>query len=249
MQEPVRLYLDLMKRVLTNFIYEDPDVSPWGKERFDPEARTIGKDWPRDAHTMVGLTRLDNLQTIVETVLAEAVPGDLLEAGVWRGGASIFMRAVLKAHGVTDRVVWVADSFQGLPPPNPELYPQDREDRHYEYADILGVSLAQVQANFARYQLLDDQVRFIPGWFSQSLSQATVERLALLRVDADMYESTLDALGYLYPRLSPGGYVIIDDYHAISACKQAVTDFRRDESIHDEIHTIDWAAAYWRRSA
>ncbi len=76
----------------------------------DLQWRMEGRDWPLLGHTMIGIKRLDNLQFCVERVLADDVPGDLIETGVWRGGATIFMRAILKAHGVTDRRVWVADS-------------------------------------------------------------------------------------------------------------------------------------------
>jgi O-methyltransferase len=93
--------------------------------------RRIGTDWPPNADTMVGLSRLDNLQATIETVITEDIPGDLVETGVWRGGATIFMRAVLLAHGVHDRTIWACDSFAGLPPPDTERYPQDAGDRHH----------------------------------------------------------------------------------------------------------------------
>src|SRR3954466_9629840 len=80
--------------------------------QFDPETRAEGKDWPADADTMIGLRRLDNLQFVIQQVLADGVPGDLIETGVWRGGACIFMCAALKAYGNDSRRVWVADSFE-----------------------------------------------------------------------------------------------------------------------------------------
>jgi O-methyltransferase len=85
----------------------------------------------------------------------------------------------------------------------------------------LAVSLEQVKANFDRYGLLDDQVRFLKGWFRDTLPVAPIERLAVLRLDGDMYESPMDTLVNLYPKLSEGGYVIVDDYGAIPACRQA----------------------------
>jgi O-methyltransferase len=232
------LYLDLMKRCLTDAIYAAPEDLP---------ARQDGRDWPREAHTMVGLARLENVQRCVEDVLARNVPGDFIETGVWRGGTVIFMRALLKAHGVTDRRVWVADSFAGLPPPDPERYPLDRGLDLSIYPE-LAISLEQVQANFARYGLLDDQVRFLKGWFRDTLPHAPVETLAVLRLDGDLYESTTDALTHLYPKLAPGGYVIVDDYGAIPACQQAVHDYREAHGITDAIETVDWTGAFWRRS-
>ena len=119
MHSTAALYLDLMKRILTNTIYEDPNISPRQPPSYVRQLRENGEDWPLIAHTMIGMKRLDNLQYCVEKVIAENVPGDLIETGVWRGGAAIFMRAILKAYGVTGRRVLVADSFEGLPSPNP----------------------------------------------------------------------------------------------------------------------------------
>ncbi len=239
------LYLDLMKRCLTNFIYRDIGYL---SSTFNSEVREAGQDWPTVAHTMIGLKRLDNLQFCVEDILARGVPGDLIETGVWRGGATIFMRAILKAYNVTDRYVWVADSFAGLPPPNPERYPKDAGDLCHTY-EQLAVSLEEVKSNFSRYELLDKQVCFLKGWFRDTLPSAPLEQLAVIRLDGDMYESTMDALNNLYPKLSIGGYLIVDDYGTIPACAQAVTDYRHAHGITDEIHVIDWTGVYWKRSS
>jgi O-methyltransferase len=215
--------------------------------RFRAEDRAEGRDWPRYAHTMIGEKRLDSLKLCVEDVLENGVPGDLIETGVWRGGASIFMRAVLKAHGATDRIVYVADSFEGLPKPDAERYPQDAGDIYYTYQD-LKIPLERVQENFRRYGLLDDQVHFLKGWFADTLPQAPMQRLAILRLDGDMYGSTMDAIRSLYPKLSVGGYVIVDDYGAVATCREAIDDFRREHGISDPIVTVDWTGVYWQRS-
>ena len=157
------------------------------------------------------MKRLNQIEEAVTTVLREAVPGDLIETGCWRGGATIFMRAVLRAYGDSTRTVWVADSFEGLPKPDGR-FQQDKGDEHWKFKSALGVSLEEVKANFARYGLLDDNVRFLKGWFKDRLPAAPIERLAVLRLDGDMYASTMDALNSLYERLSPGGYAIVDDY-------------------------------------
>ncbi|WP_240772881.1 TylF/MycF family methyltransferase [Phragmitibacter flavus] len=263
-------YLQLMKNILLNKIYGQVEIRPviganpvnrlvakavksagllLVKEiHVGPNGRDVGLDWPATAHTMIGMKRLDNVQFCIEDVIVKGVPGDVIETGVWRGGATILMRAVLKAWGVTDRKVWVADSFEGLPAPDEEKYPADRGDRFHTF-EQLKVSLEQVQANFRSYDLLDDQVKFLKGWFSETLPHAPIERLAVMRLDGDMYESTMDALVSLYPKLSVGGYVIIDDYEAVPACKQAVHDYRAKHGIEDEIITIDPQSSYWRRSA
>jgi O-methyltransferase len=214
----------------------------------DPAARDQGLDYTTDADTMIGTARLDNLQACVVDVLQRGVPGDLIETGVWRGGASIFMRAVLHAYGVTDRTVWLADSFAGLPKPDPVRYPADADDGLWK-ASVLAVSVDDVKANFSAYGLLDDQVRFLIGWFRDTLPSAPIERLAVLRLDGDLYESTMDALTALYPRLSVGGYIIVDDYGAMESCRRAVDDFRADRGISDMVEWIDWTGVYWRRTS
>ena len=267
------LYLDLLKKCLTRYLFgEDyvPAVPPkgtfkhtafepvrrWlaGKDMevirhvpFNEQVRAEGRDWPARAESMAGLRRLDNLQFCVTDVLRRGVPGDLIETGAWRGGATIFMRAILEAYGDTERQVWVADSFQGLPRPDPERWPAEAGDEHWAM-EQLAVPLEEVKANFARYGLLDERVRFLAGWFKDTLPAAPIERLAVLRLDGDMYGSTMEALEALYPKLSPGGYVIVDDYGAIPQCKEAITDFRAAKGIIDPMETIDWTGVYWQRS-
>jgi O-methyltransferase len=195
---------------------------------------------------MIGLRRLNNLQFCMERVIADEIPGDVIECGVWRGGAAIFMRAVLAARGDNSRRVWVADSFQGLPKPDPK-HPADRGDEHWT-KDALAVSHEEVKRNFSRYNLLDQQVRFLPGWFNETLPTAPIERLSVLRADGDMYGSTTDILTSLYPKLSVGGFAIIDDYGAVPACRAAVEDYRAEHGISEPIERIDWTGVFWQRA-
>jgi hypothetical protein len=242
-------YLELLKGCLTRVLFVEDEAAyldyPGGSKALR-ESRAEGRDWPATAETMIGSARLDNLQSCIVKVLDDGVPGDLLEAGVWRGGASILMRAVLAAYGVTGRDVWVADSFRGLPPPDRDHYPGEMPEDLSIHPE-LAVSLATVKANFARYDLLDDRVHFLRGWFRDTLAGAPVEQLAVLRLDGDYYESTMDTLTALYPRLAPGGFLIVDDYGAIEACRQAVGEYRRDHGVDEEIVPIDWTGVYWRR--
>lgn len=239
------LYLDLLEKSLTGQLVQDKPIDPWSSE-YDPEVRMLGRDWPGIAQTMIGVARMRNIRILAERVLEKDVPGDFLEAGVWRGGACIYMRGILAAYAVTDRVVWAADSFAGLPPPNPEIYPADTGDAHHAVKE-LSISLEEVRANFERYGLLDDQVKFVKGWFEETLPGASVERLAILRLDGDMYSSTIQTLDALYAKVSPGGFVIIDDY-ILHGCRQAVLDFRDRDGIVDEIQDIDGAGVYWQKA-
>ena len=268
-------YLELLKRCLTRLLFEDPVYVPF--EKFlprwikpliypvssildlkdlhlmkrtlgDSEVRTNGLDHPDHAETMIGLKRMNNIQELVVNIIRNDVPGDLIEAGVWRGGATIFMRGILKAYNDSARLVWVADSFQGLPSPNSSHYPLDADSRWHKCPE-LAVSLDIVKNNFARYGLLDDQVRFLVGWFRDTLPTAPMSKLALLRIDGDMYESTMDALVHLYPKLSIGGFVIVDDYYDIRSCRAAVDDYRAEHGVTDEIKRIDWTGIYWQKNA
>jgi O-methyltransferase len=269
---PADLYLDLFARALTRDLFLDEEVRnvdlrdwPGGepdglrdmlRERrwrvvrpgADRETRAVGNDWPPHAETMVGLARLANVRDCVTTALADGVPGDLVETGVWRGGTAIYLRAILAALGDTDRTVWACDSFAGLPEADAERFPIDVPLRLHEHSQ-LAVGLDVVRRNFARYQLLDDQVRFVPGWFRDTLPKLAVEigPIAVLRLDGDMYESTIEALTHLEPLVAPGGYVIVDDYNGIDACRQAVTDYRAAQGITAEIHDVDWTAVWWRK--
>jgi O-methyltransferase len=260
-----RRYLDLMKGALTHTLYRPLDVrfenagyvvgeemresveKEFSKKDFDwADVRADGRDWPRFAQSMIGLKRLDNIEQCVVQVLEDGVPGDLIETGVWRGGAVIFMRGILKAYGVQDRMVWVADSFQGLPPNDPVKYPKETPIDLHQHGE-LAISLEQVQRNFASYGLLDGQVKFLKGWFRDTLPSAPIRTLSILRLDGDLYESTMDALT-LYPKLSPGGFVIVDDYNTVKACNDAIEDFRKERGISDALQLIEGGGGFWRKS-
>jgi len=265
------LYLELLKRCLTREAFPDQSIR-WAARRrdrivpairrvlaggkplatgrrveFDAQARALGRDWPSEAETMIGRARLDNLHRCVVTALRDGVPGDLIETGVWRGGATILMRAILEAYGDTERSVWLADSFEGLPKPDAGRYPADAGDFTWTFAE-LAVSADEVRANFERYGLLDDRVRFLEGWFRDTLPTAPIDRLAVLRLDGDLYESTMDALVNLYPKLSAGGFAIIDDYGVYDSCRKAVHDYRDANGISEPIEDIDGSGVFWRRA-
>lgn len=259
------LYLELIKATLLGSVYPDVDSVVWPNKypvrwllrkilpsnvavsrTVSPEER--GSGWPAHAYSMISPQRLDNIRFCLEDVLKNNVPGDFIETGVWRGGACIFARAILKAHQVTDRTVWVADSFEGLPKPDAKKYPADAGDIHYLISD-LAISMEKVQANFRALNLLDDQVRFLKGWFKDTLPTAPIKKLAVARLDGDIYESTMDAIVSLYPKLSVGGYLIVDDYGAVEACKKAIHDYRDANKIKDPIQTIDNVGVFWKKTS
>ena len=261
------LYVDLIKRCVLNIPYVDAEINPiqpHGRlrslvlaafklagiqlahaRRGNFTARMTGHDYSDVAHSMLSMQRLDNVHDCVEQILNDNIPGDFIETGVMRGGTVILMRALLKTHGIEDRIVWAADSFEGLPAPNVELYPQDA-GAAWHLRPLTEAALDHVKRNFQRYDLLDEQVRFLKGWFRDTLPNAPITQLALLRLDGDLYESTMDALVPLYPKLSRGGFVIIDDYN-LDMCRRAVDDYRTREGIVEPIVSIDDAGVYWRK--
>ncbi len=259
--DSVGRYIDLLKKVLTASIYDesgwavkDPNnknavLNQLKKKNlylveakvFNEAERAEGRDWPLFGYTMAGHQRLDNVQLCVEQVIKNNIPGDFVETGSWRGGMTIFMRALLDVYGVSDRFVWVADSFEGLPVPADE-----NDGLDLSQVDYLKVSLEQVKANFEKFNLLDDQVKFLKGWFADTLPTAPIKDIAILRLDGDLYSSTMDSLENLYPKVSKGGFVIVDDYNSWPACKRAVTEYLAAHSIIPDIQKIDWTAVYWQ---
>jgi O-methyltransferase len=246
-------YLGLLKLALCDLsgtgtisVWKHTDGSLMSRELTgdDLNIRAGGVDWPLHGVTMVGVERLDDLQIAVEAVVADGVEGDLIEAGAWRGGAAILMRATLDTLGEHGRTVWVADSFQGFPAPDDE-HP-DRGD--LAPVDYLAVPEADVRANFARLGY-EQGVRFLPGFFDETLPGLTGRRWSVIRLDCDSYEATALALDCLYPGLSVGGFVIIDDYGSLEECRQAVDEFRARHGITEPIEDVDWTCARWRRTA
>jgi O-methyltransferase len=206
----------------------------------------MGLDWPQHALTMIGRVRLRSLRECCELALRERICGGFVETGVWRGGACIMIAAVLAAHDEISRKVWGFDSFEGLPAPNETEYPRDRGDQLYRFPQ-LAVTLEEVVENFRRVGLWSDQVRLVKGWFKDTVPTAPIEQIAVLRLDGDLYESTIQVLDALYPKLSPGGFCIIDDYGAIPGCRAAVEDYRRDRGVQGRIEDIDGKGVLWRK--
>jgi O-methyltransferase len=237
-------YLNLLEASLVGTLIEDKTMDPWSAGDFNPNRRLLGQDWPLHSFSMIGNIRMRNLRYACETVLLDGVEGDFIETGVWRGGACILMAGVLAAFEVHDRRIFVADSFAGLPPPDPENFPSDAGDQHHTY-NQLRVSRADVEDNFRRFGLLGEHVVFLEGWFKDTLPQAAIEKLAVLRLDGDMYESTYEALDALYHKVSHGGFVIVDDYF-LAPCAKAVHDFRDRYGISSPILPIDGVGTYWR---
>lgn len=228
------LYLDTLRDFLTGELYGDTMVPRRSIRRIlslfgiklgkmpKHDQLSSGRAWPQTALTMVGKKRLNNIRKLLSECDSDGVLGDFVECGVWRGGASIYAAAVI-ATSFRKRDVWLCDSFQGLPNPTHKL---DRMDpvHLWKDSDVLAVPLSEVQDNFKKLNLLGPNIHFVKGWFKDTLSELPCKRIAVLRADGDMYESTMQILG-LWRKVSPGGYVIIDDYYDVQGCRKAVDSF------------------------
>jgi hypothetical protein len=270
-------YLDLLGRAIRNDIYRTEPAPPtkadlamakarmaWMSARLAAQGSTetakqlLGLH-PRmflsvvqgnrpNAHTVLSADALTNVRTCVESVIADGIPGHLIETGVYRGGTTIFMRGILRAWDVGDRNVYASDSFEGLPEPDPDDLDDVLAHAVLDEIDRFAVDVDAVTENFRRYDLLDDQVVFVKGFFADTLPTLAVDRFAVIRLDGDYFDSTWDALANLYPKLSVGGYAIIDDYGAPVACKRAVDKYRDEHGITDEIVEVDGQVVYWRKT-
>ena len=209
--------------------------------KYDQQKRINGEDWPADAESMIGLKRMNNIQYCIGQIIKDNIEGDLIETGVWRGGASIFMKANLLVHG-SRKKIFVCDSFEGLPKPT---HDEDKGDKHYTIK-YLAVTQEQVTKNFEKYGLLDENVIFKKGWFKDTMPSLRAEKFSLIRLDGDLYESTMDVLQNIFDNLSVGGYVIVDDW-VLPTCKKAVMDFRKERGITDKLIAIDNTGVYWRK--
>ena len=250
----IELYLDLIKRSLTNNIFSvEPDSNDENHLRYVQAA--ISHYQQSAAVSMIPLVRMDNLQSCIEAIKSENIEGDFVETGVWRGGSVIFMAACMKAFEITGRKIWAADSFEGLPVPDEELFPLEYKayksaamsDKYYNH---LAVGLMEVKRNFEAYGLLDDNIIFLEGWFKDTLPTAPIEKISLLRLDGDYYDSTMDSLTNLYDKVSSGGFVIIDDYGEDhwTYCKKAVDDFRLQRGIDEPMIKVDKPCYFWKKN-
>lgn len=200
-----------------------------------------------------GRARMLLMDSLARQVLSAGVPGDFVEAGVYRGGMSVYLAGLLRALGGGERRLWALDSFKGCPAPEDLLgsrfarAPQARDDARW--AGRYACSIDSVRSHFAQHDLLDDRVRLVQGMFHETLPSTEIERVSLLHIDADLYSSTAEVLEHLYPKLSPGGFVVFDDY-GFPECRRAVHDLRSALAVTTPIRlaATRWPVAYWQKT-
>eukprot|EP00537_Pseudo-nitzschia_pungens_P000053 CAMPEP_0172370636 /NCGR_PEP_ID=MMETSP1060-20121228/38711_1 /TAXON_ID=37318 /ORGANISM="Pseudo-nitzschia pungens, Strain cf. cingulata" /LENGTH=336 /DNA_ID=CAMNT_0013095965 /DNA_START=268 /DNA_END=1281 /DNA_ORIENTATION=+ len=251
----ILMYLEMMKGLLSGTAFGRAELTVYPqagqvKLKTHPlniENRKNGLDFTFLGDTMTGWARLDNVYDLLRNVTRNNIKGDYIETGVWRGGSSIFAKAALRAlEPNSGRVSYVCDSFHGLPPGDKSLNVKDKGWNDWPY---LSVSSDIVANNFIKYGLLDATVVFAKGFFNETmpLLRNQIEFLSIMRLDGDMYESTVDVLYNLYDKLSIGGYAIIDDWYGFPA-KTACLDFFEVHGINPTIVTIDIVSVYWQKT-
>jgi len=199
--------------------------------------------------------RLQNVQDLAFDVIARNVPGDFVETGVWKGGASMASRAAALITGTQNcHNNWLFDSYEGLPVFKKEDIAADtgkKMDPPGSYAFAGGVETVKrnFEETFPSNLSSPDSIHFVKGWFNDTVPVAPVEKIAILRLDGDMYTSTMDVLHAMYHKVVPSGFVIIDDYGAWPQCKKAIHDFF-DGKLHMDIATrlkiIDETGVYFQ---
>lgn len=197
-----------------------------------------------NGYTLIGPDGLNNIEYLLRKVKDENIKGDFVETGAWKGGACIFARGIMNELGIKGKV-YVCDSYKGLPVPDVECYPVDRGDDHHSIDD-LRISKKDVEDNFKKFNLLENVI-FVEGWFKDTLPELKkeIKNISILRLDGDMYQSTMEALENLYPLVSVGGYIIIDDY-LLWRAKRALDDFMKKYDITSTIEYVD-KTYFWKK--
>jgi hypothetical protein len=212
------------------------------------QATTIASLRP---YTMTSAERLWSLLNAVRYVVEEDIPGDLAECGVWRGGSIMAMALQLRDMGVGDRRIWLYDTFAGMTPPTAEDVEAGTGTTaadmlsHTDVGDGNNVwcvaGRADVEANVRSTGYPMDQFTFVEGDVARTLYEQAPDRIALLRLDTDWYESTRIGLEVLYPRLAVGGVCILDDYGHWEGARKAVDDYFADRGLRPFMHPIDYS--------
>ena len=187
------------------------------------------------SYTMTSWQRLYSLHMAVKHVVDAGIEGDLVECGVWRGGSMMMAALTLAYLGQTSRKLYLFDTFEGLPKPdkdkdidiwgNNAVEAWEPHRKSDESSDWAYASLDEVKSNIASTGYPMDNVVFVKGMVEDTLEAAAPAKISLLRLDTDWYSSTKHEMEVLYPRLSKGGALILDDYGHFKGARQAVDEF------------------------
>jgi len=243
-------YLKLIEMAVTGSLTDEAgsclETSPSCNvtKPFNASLREDGADWPPFGHTMVGHLRLRNVRTAIEETIANHIPGDFVELGVWRGGTCIYAKALYDVAGEVSRKVHLFDAFGEVPA-------FDANPVYKERSKFLAVSMEAVKHNFEKYGVLDDGVQFHKGLFKDTLpafiASDPQQQVAVLRIDGNFYDSYQDALYSLYPMVPVGGIVIFDDVGEDGTPMRAWLDFKSDNGLPEKLSKIDHSGRWFRK--
>ena len=175
-------------------------------------------------HSVVSQPR--KLITAALAVYAAQIPGDFVETGVYKGGTSVIMARIARSMNAS-KTHWACDSFQGLPNPQSDDSKckriEGRMSCNKGYRGAFKSSRQHFETYIASEKLTNVQI--VSGWFHETLPPRNLHSIAFLRLDGDLYNSTIIALQRLYPLVSSGGMVYVDDYGSFSGCSRAVDEY------------------------
>jgi len=213
--------------------------------------------------TLTGQRRMDHFVAIIATIVEDEIPGSIIETGVWRGGMSFMAAKALDILKDKDRTVYLSDSFEGIPDPTQygdKAHPHDVKKNPHHYSSLNENSVDRVKRDGAMFGISASRVSYVVGYFKDSLPQLIKNepniQFAAVRLDGDTYWSTMEAIEVLYPRLSPGGFLVIDDFTDWDSCRDAIYDYRKKYGITENIFLVPHLTengeyirgAYWRKS-
>lgn len=230
--------------VIGQFPEHDPRYADFSPE----DVATIQAVW---RYTVTSPERIHALIRSVEHVLASHIAGDFVECGVWRGGSMMAVARTLLARGCDDRTLWLYDTFAGMTRPGPEDVGYDGVPAHLEFerrrisdesSTWAAASTADVRANLASTGYPGARLRFVEGPVERTVPVTAPDRIAVLRLDTDWYVSTRHELEHLYPRLVPGGVLIIDDYGHWRGAGKAADEYLAGLRPRPFLHRVDYSA-------
>ena len=202
-------------------------------------------------YTMTGPIRIYSLIEAVRYIVKNDIPGDFLECGVYKGGSMMAVALTLMSMGVSDRKLWLFDTFAGMPKPEdvdvnfrgkPAIEKFSRHRIDDESSTWVNVPLEDVRDAMRLTGYPEKNINYIKGMVEDTIPGQAPELLALLRLDTDWYRSTKHEMVHLYPRVSSKGVVIVDDYAFFKGAQKAVDEYLAENDLRPMLHRIDYSA-------
>ena len=251
-----------INRGLNQIGFQLERFTPKGEIFTAPEASKADEDIYRkvQAYTMSNPDPIYSLISATRSIVENDIAGDFVECGTWSGGCSMAIALALIELGDTRRIIWIYDTFAGMTEPGAidvtygdkkmAALPHWKERNGSSFgSDWAKISLNSVKENLRSTNYPMENIKFIEGNVLETLDHSFPNKIALLRLDTDWYDSTKKEITVLYPKLSLGGVCIVDDYGAWAGSKQAIDEFLSETSQFPLMHITDWTTRTWVKSA